>query len=670
MDKRFLRHLIMAHDHQEFDDASAPKETFNQSSPSPKPPVPPASTVSPTNEYKLLVESFAQAVWETDASGRAVVDSPSWRTHTGQSLEEWLGEGWVQAVHPDERDQARQQWQEAVQEQKAISAEFRLCAPGGGWQWTIIRATPIPNPDGSVSKWLGLAVDIAEQKRAENALRELEKRTRIAVDAAEMATWEWNLITDKAYWNERHFLLLGMEPKAGPVDSDTFLNHIHPDDRDRIRDELRQTIEERTVYDAEFRAVRDDGVIRWMSGYGRITEEIDGQPSRMSGVMFDITARKQAEEALREADRRKDEFLAMMAHELRNPLAPVRNILQILTLTSGDNEPISSAVAMMSRQVDHLVRLVDDLLDVSRISRGKIDLRRERIELTRVIRDAVAAVQPAYQTAHHELAVTVYQSPIYLNGDATRLSQVVSNLLANGVRYTREGGHVWLTTEQIGDQALLRVRDDGIGLEADQLDRIFELFVQVDNSLDRSRGGLGVGLTLVRKLVEMHGGRVEARSGGLDQGSEFIVYLPVLIEPENLMNTTSEKPVAKTPGRQILVVDDNRDAATTLTMLLKLKGYEVHTRYGGQEAVEAAESLQPAVILLDIGMPKPDGYETCRLIRQQPWGRDLVLIALTGYGQEEDKQRTREAGFNGHLVKPVELLELIGLLDTLLKAQA
>lgn len=658
----------MAHDLQEFDNASIPQKPANQPIPAAESPELDGKPL-PTDDYKLLVESFAQAVWETDATGRVVIDSPSWRAYTGQSLEEWLGEGWVQAVHPDDRSDAQRQWQESIRAQKAINAEFRLCTPGSGWQWTNIQATPIMNPAGSVSRWLGLNVDITERKRTEEVACELEERTRIAIDAAEMATWEWNLITDEAYWNERHFLLLGMEPKLGPVDSDAFLSHVHPDDRGRIQEELRKTIEERTVYDAEFRAVRDDRIIRWMSGYGRITEETNGQPSRMSGVMFDITARKQAEEALRDADRRKDEFLAMLAHELRNPLAPVRNILQILTLTGGDDERVSSAVEMMSRQVDHLVRLVDDLLDVSRISRGKIKLRRERIELTRVVQEAAAAIRSAYQTGHRELVVTVLQSPVYLNGDATRLAQVVSNLLTNGLRYTREGGHVWLIVEPVDNQVLLRVRDDGIGLAADQLERIFELFVQVDTSLDRSRGGLGLGLTLVRKLVEMHGGRVKARSGGLDQGSEFIIYLPILIESEKSMSTLSEKPVLKTPGRQVLVVDDNRDAATTLAMLLKLKGYEVQTRYGGREALQAAESLHPDIVLLDIGMPELDGYETCRLIRQQPWGRDLVLIALTGYGQEEDKQRTRETGFNGHLVKPVELPELIALMDTLLSAR-
>lgn len=652
-----------------------------------------------------------------------------------------------------------------------------------------------------------------ERMRTEEALRQQEERTRIAIEAANMGTWEWTLPTNKVYWNEQHFLLFGLKPHKQPLSPDEFMQHVHPDDLDQVKTKLQQTIEHKTVYDAEFRSVRDDGSVRWMSGYGRVTGEMDGQPVRLSGVMFDIddrqrshealrqseerlrivmasitdhalitvntqnvvtgwnqgaqklfgysadeaigqpgafiytpedqtagvpeqelntarqegraaderyhvrqdgsriyvsgvqsplydtqeqllgyvkvardlTQRQQMEQTLRDAARRKDEFLAMLAHELRNPLAPIRNILQALQLTDDEHETIGPAVAIMSRQVDHLVRLIDDLLDVSRINRGKIELRRERLDFSVLVQQAAEAARPLYHSQGRHLEVHVPTYPIYLQGDATRLTQVVTNLLTNGARYTHPEGHVSLTltvTEEPSNNAgqphplepaetdprpvaVLRVRDDGIGLSADQLEQIFDLFVQVDTTLDRSQGGLGLGLTLVRQLVDMHDGRVEARSAGLNQGSEFIVTLPILQKPIDEMNVSDKLTTATTPGHRILVVDDNRDAADTLAILLKLKKHRVQVRYSGREALEAGESLQPDVILLDISMPEMDGYQTARLIRQQPWGQNVLLISLTGYGQQQDKQRSLEAGFDSHLVKPVDLAVLTQLFQSL-----
>ncbi|RAK02743.1 PAS domain S-box-containing protein [Larkinella arboricola] len=903
--------------------------TFNQSET--------AGSLGPTTaeDYRTLLESVAQAFWETDAQGKVVTDSPSGRAYTGQSLQEWLAGGWVAAIHPDDRPDALRQWQQAVAQHVPITTELRLQGPDGGWRWTNMRAAPILNSDGSVKKWLGINLDISDKKRteasvqarleeetaqrqflqatldsvpaiiqvfeavrdeqnhiidftwvlnnrkaieqngdvigkrllqhhpdvlqtglfesfvqvtetglpmeqeqfydqeqfnawfhqslvkmgdgfvmntqeitarkqaeqevfrlkdetaqrAEEAIREseeryrtllqnlpdyaiyrldpsgfitewtegaqrmkgyttqeaigryaslcytpeelaagelekqleeatqtgraeresirirkngeyfwvneittairdthgqltgftkisrdiskrkrgqqlrrqLEERTRLAVEAAQMATWEWHLPTDKVYWNEQHFHLMGLPVKTGPQKSDTFLSHIHPDDRPWVTRELTQAIDEQNLFDAEFRLVRADAVTRWMNGYGRVTRERAGQPTQMSGVMFDITDRKLAEEklrkseerlqramsistvgviyfdlagsihganeafqrmsgyslqalvndplrwneltppefmdvtlnareeyrtkgentpyekqsirpdgsrwwglfagrrlsedeyvefvvditeskqtqqALKEADQRKDEFLAMLAHELRNPMATLHNGLHILTLTAAEDDITRSTLAMMTRQTDHLVRLVDDLLDVSRISRGKIELRNERVNLVELVSHAAEAIDSLYQERNRRLYLQLPPSPIYLNGDPARLTQVVTNLLSNGVRYTKEQGQVWLTLElrdgaspggpTFGPEAVLRVRDNGIGLAPDQLTAIFELFVQVDNSLARSQGGLGLGLTLVRRLAEMHDGRVEVQSEGLGKGCTFTVYLPTL----------------------------------------------------------------------------------------------------------------------------------------------
>jgi len=386
---------------------------------------------------------------------------------------------------------------------------------------------------------------------------------------------------------------------------------------------------------------------------------------RINGVVLtfvDITGPKAAEEALREADRRKDEFLAMLAHELRNPLAPVRNTLQIMKMTSGHDERVNASVDMMNRQVDHLVRLVDDLLDVSRISRGKIELRREQVELTALLAEAVQATGPLYQSGNRHLTLTLPDPPLYLNGDATRLTQVVTNLLINGVRFTQVNGNVWVTLEQTGGEIVLSVKDDGIGLTSDQFEAIFELFAQVNSSPKRADGGLGLGLTLVKQLVEMHGGRVEAKSTGLGQGSEFLVYLPYLEMPVDFAPPSTEKPV-KPAARDILVVDDNRDAADTLAMILKHQGHNTMVSYDGQDALNTLERQSAEVVLLDISMPQMDGFETARQIRNRPDGRKIVVIALTGYGQSDDRKRTRQSGFDGHLVKPVDLAELNVLLN-------
>ncbi len=386
-------------------------------------------------------------------------------------------------------------------------------------------------------------------------------------------------------------------------------------------------------------------------------------PERQIAVLFaDVTQRTSAEQALREADRRKDEFLAMLAHELRNPLAAIRNAVQILLQKDIDAQTVRSAAEILDRQVEHTVRQVDDLLDVSRISRGTIELRKERTEVAPVVNHAVETIGPLSESLGHEITVTLPPKPLYVSGDPVRLAQVVGNLLNNACKFTDRGGRIWLTVEEDGDQAMVRVRDTGIGLGADQLGGIFELFAQVDTSLERARDGLGLGLTLVKNLVEMHNGTVEARSAGLGQGSEFVVRLPLLRGRPSAppRQPSSVKPVATLP-RRILVVDDNRDSANSLAMLLKLLGHTVDTAHDGLEAVEKAVTYRADVILLDIGMPRLNGYDTARRIREQHQ-KGLKLVALTGWGQEDDRRRSGEAGFDAHLVKPVDLAALRQLL--------
>ena len=363
-------------------------------------------------------------------------------------------------------------------------------------------------------------------------------------------------------------------------------------------------------------------------------------------------------QALRETDRRKDEFLATLAHELRNPLAPVRNALQILKTPRLDPQTVQRSREMMERQVQHLVRLVDDLLDVSRVMRGKIELRRERIELATVVTRAVETVQPIIDAQGHRLNVRVSSDSLLLDADPVRLVQVVGNLLSNAAKYTEPGGRIWLAADRDGDMAVLRVRDTGIGIAPHMLPRIFELFVQVDHASTRTQGGLGIGLTLVRNLVEMHNGIVQARSDGLGHGSEFVVKLPLVVQAVDSSRTPNAGQQAdefpRPSGKRLLVVDDNQDAANSLAMLLKLQSHEVRVAYSGMAALEMIKAYTPDVVFLDIGMPGMDGYEVARRIRQMPGLGEVVLAALTGWGQQEDRRRTAEAGFDHHLVKPPE----------------
>jgi signal transduction histidine kinase/CheY-like chemotaxis protein len=375
-----------------------------------------------------------------------------------------------------------------------------------------------------------------------------------------------------------------------------------------------------------------------------------------------LEERARAEEALRLGDRRKDEFLATLGHELRNPLAPLLTGLQLLKL-AGLQDPVAVRIsAVMERQIAHLIRLVDDLLEVSRITRGVIDVEREPLDLAFIMRTAIETSRPTVEAAGHELTVEMPGEPIMIAGDAIRLTQVFANLLTNAAKYTNTGGHIWLRVTTHGDRAGISVRDNGIGIDPEHLSSVFDMFTQVDRSNRRTQGGLGIGLTLARSLVTMHGGRVEARSQGLGAGSEFCVDLPLLKGlPPVTQKVETPRPF---PSQRILVVDDNYDAAETLGALLAALGATVSVANGGHAALEVLDTFNPDAVLLDIGMPGMDGYEVSQRIRATSHHGDVLLIALTGWGQELDQRRTRAAGFDHHLVKPLDIDKLRDLLTS------
>ena len=413
-------------------------------------------------------------------------------------------------------------------------------------------------------------------------------------------------------------------------------------------------------------------VLRTLETLGNVTllERPVRVPALVSAVRVALRARRRQYQirdylvesnrtaaALREADKRKDEFLAILAHELRNPLAPLRNALESMRRAPQDREAAAWARGLMERQLAQMVRLIDDLLDLSRVSRGRVELKQEDVELSSVVHGAIEICGPAVQAACHALSVSLPHEPIVLRCDPTRMVQVLSNLISNAVKYTPSGsGRIEVAARRSHAGIELSVRDNGVGIPEEMLHKVFDMFTQVERSLERAQGGLGIGLTLVKRLVELHGGSIHARSAGPGRGSEFVVRLPEAVRAgERPAPRPAEEPQAGSARRQrILIADDNRDAADSLAVMLRVGGHEVRTAYDGQQAIDMAEAFRPALALLDIGMPRLNGYDTARRIREQPFGRDMVLIALTGWGQPEDKQRSRVAGFDHHLVKPVD----------------
>jgi PAS domain S-box-containing protein len=529
-----------------------------------------------------------------------------------------------------------------------------------------LTISPIKDDAGNVIGASKIARDISDRKRAEAERQKFVSLVESSTDFIGMC----DLNGVPFFVNRAGLEMVGLadleEARRTPVASFFF-----PEDQRQIVDEFFPAVLERGHGEIEVRFRHfKTGDARWMA-YKVITlPDAAGRPAAFATVSQDVSERKRLEDSLRrlasdlsDADRRKNEFLAMLAHELRNPLAPISNAARALRLSGNDPAAVQTASEMLERQVGQMARLVDDLLDMSRITTGRIELRRERIELAPIVYQAVEAARAVYRSQNHELVVTLPPEPVYLDADPVRLAQVIGNLLNNAAKFTDKGGHIALTVERHGGQAVIRVKDDGIGIAREHLPIIFDMFAQIDTSLERSRDGLGIGLTLVRTLVEMHDGSVEVHSGGPGRGSEFVIRLPVHMESAVAPSLPAAPAPAASAGRRVLVVDDNEDGAESLAMLLEFHGHETHQAYDGVEAIAAAERLRPDAVLLDIGLPRLNGYETCRRIREQPWGKDMFLVALTGWGTEEDRQRSGEAGFDTHMVKPVDYDELLRLLE-------
>jgi PAS domain S-box-containing protein len=524
---------------------------------------------------------------------------------------------------------------------------------------SIVAKFPIVAGDGR--RFVGgTAIDVTERIVAEQRLRESEHRYRAVVESQSEMVCRFRPDGRILFANGAYARACGTTPEA--LLEASFWDFVAEEERERVRvilDGLRPESPEARI-ENRFETV---GGPRWTLWTNRaLAFDDEGRVREAQSTGIDITDRRRAEEALREADRRKDEFLATLAHELRNPLAPLRSGLEIMKRTGAEPDALERTRAMMERQVLHMVRLIDDLLDLGRISRGRVTLRRERVSLESAIRQAVETCRPAVDAADHSLRIEVPTEPLVVDGDPVRLAQVFANLLGNAAKFSGPRGRIELAVERDGTDAVVRVRDDGIGIPPERLPELFDVFTRIaDPAHPTSELGLGIGLSLVKRLVELHDGAVDARSDGPGTGSEFVVRLPLVDAPPSVPAEGAE-PAAVTVGRRILVVDDNADAATSLATLLELCGHSTAIAFDGAEALDAAERFAPDAILLDVGMPKLDGYETARRIRALPWGRRVLLVAVTGWGQEADQRRSREAGFDHHLVKPVDPARIAELL--------
>jgi len=512
---------------------------------------------------------------------------------------------------------------------------------------------------------VAVCIGVTEALRAHHearaaALRLSDERFRNLTEAVPSIVWTAAPDGTLTYVNEKWLEYTGLRTEEEGRRRPELV--IHPDDYERCMAEWKRSLREGTAYEVEVRHRRHDGVYRWFVTRAVPWKNPVGTVISWFGITTDIHEQKEMQDRLHEADRRKDEFLATLAHELRNPLAPLRNSLEVVKRAGEDGERAEEARAIMERQLTHLVRLVDDLLDLSRITRGRIDLRRERFDLSVAVNDALETCRPQIEEHRHRLAVELPPEAIFVDADRVRLAQVFTNLLSNACKYTPPGGDIRVRASLEDGEAVVRVADGGIGIPAEVLPGIFEMFSQAVRSHAYTDGGLGIGLFLVRGLLEQHGGQVEARSEGLGRGSEFTVRLPVAraITPESRRDWDPGSP--RGVRRRVLVADDNRDSADSLATMLSLMGHDARAAYDGPDAIQEAASYRPDFIVLDVGMPTLDGYEAARRIRSEPWSNGVVLVALTGWGQEEDRARARNAGFDFHLTKPANPEALAKLL--------
>jgi PAS domain S-box-containing protein len=657
--------------------------------------------------FRILANHAPVGIFQTNLAGETTFVNEAWCLLAGLDLAHATGNGWINAVHPDDRERVIRDWQVACSAGLPSNTEFRFRRPDGGVVWLQGNAEPLRDTQGRMTGYIGTVADITARKIAEQALNDNEQR--LAAELASMnslyeltarllatenletalnevllaaielqsadfgsvhifdsVTGEFRIAAQRGFDQQllEQFVKRGFDPRSAcgrafRSEARTIIEDVEcdPDYVDFLP--FARTVGYRTIQSTPLIS-RGGKMLGLLSTHFRTPRKFDARQLRM----LDLYARQAADfieqiqmiNAMREADHRKDEFLAMLSHELRNPLAPIRSGLDCL---ATDNSQTGEVVNIMRDQVEHLVRLVDDLLDMSRIARGKIELRKEVVAAAMLVDRAVDSMSWAFKAKHQSLDVKVVEETLYLEADPVRLVQVLGNLLNNASKYTPEGGHVELSVARRDDQIAFQVADNGIGIERELLSRVFDLFTQSARALDRAQGGMGIGLTLVRRLVELHEGSVSAESEGIGRGSRFTIKLPACEQSPTYKIKTVQ---STNEARRILVVDDNFGAARLLTILLKKLGnHEIEVAYDGPSALDQLTVFAPEIVLLDIGLPGMDGYEVARKMRAITGDEPLLLVALTGYGRPEDISESKAAGFDEHLVKPpsIEMLQAI-----------
>jgi PAS domain S-box-containing protein len=642
------------------------------------------------HESEELVHYIADAapvlIWISDTTKKCIWLNKPWLEFTGRTMEQEYGDGWAESLHPQDFDRCIAIYFSSFEARKEFSIEYRLRRHDGEYRWMLVKGVPRFMSDGEFSGYIGSCIDITERKQVEEILRQSQaeaERQRRLYDTILSNTPDLVYVFDLNHrFTYANDVLLKMWGKTwdeaiGKTCLELGYEPWHAEMHDR---EIEQVI-------ATKQPTR--GEVPFTGTFGRRVYDYifvpiigkDGEVEAIAGTTRDITERQQMEATLRETDRRKDEFLATLAHELRNPLAPIRSGLEIIRRTVDDKIKFEETLNIIERQTNQIVHLVDDLLDISRITQGKIRLRKERIDLKTAIDMALETSQGVIDKAENELIITLPYKPIYIDADLTRVAQIFLNILNNAAKYSSAGGKISLTAGKEGNEAVIGIKDTGLGIAPEMLSKIFDMFGQLETPDQQVQGGLGIGLSVVKKLVEMHGGTVEAFSEGRGKGSEFIVRLPLVVEQSESLSAaqSSEKdslqtaemkmsnsdnplhPALKAGQQRVLVVDDNIDAVQMLETLLSFEGHTIRTAFDGKTGIEIALEFQPDVCLLDIGLPEMNGYElACRLREFLP---QVLLISVSGWGQEEDRRRSREAGFDNHLVKPVDFDDIKKLIQ-------
>jgi PAS domain S-box-containing protein len=529
-------------------------------------------------------------------------------------------------------------------------------------RWWDVLVTPVYGDDGKVTSLLSVSRDITEVHRAVEQRLELSSRLQFTLDVAELGEWDLDVGTLESTRTLRHDQCFGYTEPVPMWSLPIMLGHVVPADRAIVESAFQAAFDGSRPLRFECRVIWPDASVHWISVNGSLHRST-GRGDRMIGLISDITERMHRNEALQDANRNKDEFLAMLAHELRNPLAPISAAAQIITTGRADPALVQKAGAIIHRQARHMNRLLDDLLDVSRVTQGLVQLEMTRVDLKRVVADAVEQSRPMVEQFQHQLTVQLDPSPAFVDGDDKRLVQVLANLLNNAAKYTPRGGNIMLRMHCAGEQAVISVADDGNGMAADTLAHAFELFSQAARSSDRSTGGLGLGLALVKSLVERHGGSVRGLSAGKGLGSEFVVALPLAAtEAGQPLPAAAADAAPASSALRLLIVDDNRDAAETLGMYLEAAGHHIDIAFDGADALARAAAIRPDAFLLDVGLPDMSGYALARHLRALPETRGAVMIAITGYGSKSDRDNSADAGIDHHLTKPVDAPQLQAIL--------